>query len=395
MHSRLCKYLQYSPAFTLLLWRDRSTTHAMRRTTLIGSALRANACQFRTYRAQPYTVLSSCRDMSSTKLTYLTPRRYSSASPKPQRPQPSAAAAAITQTNTHTAVNPSAAVNPPATTRPPPLLLPTRDPNTPKPPFLSKPNLSHLFATGVAYLKFYKAGLKQVYTNSRLLYSPPSSNPPNPSSPTNPGDTPPTPTPPLPDPTTRAYLQFKTRTTHDLKRLPLFALILLVCGELTPLVVLAVPSAVPLTCRIPAQVEKLLRKREKVRQEGRKLAASFEGEGFEGGVDMAVAKVLGVPLDWWALGLPGRVERRLGWLGEDDRLLGEGGGVGGLVGEEVRLACVDRGVDVLGRGEEELRGVLGEWLRLTDVRRLGEAGRERAVLRLLLRRDCEWGEEVF
>jgi hypothetical protein len=52
-------------------------------------------------------------------------------------------------------------------------------------------------------------------------------------------------------------------------------------------------------------------------------------------------------------------------------------------------------VDVLGRGEEELRGVLGEWLRLTDVGRLGEVGRERAVVRLLLRRDCEWGEEVF
>jgi hypothetical protein len=355
----------------------------MTRTTLIGSVMRANACQFRTCRAQPYTVLlASYNEISRSKLT---PRHYSTASPQPQRSQLSAA---ITPTNTTHTITPAEAVNPPATTRPPPLLLPTRDPNTPKPPFLSQPNLSHLFATGVAYLKFYKTGLKQVYTNARLLYSPPKNN--------NNNNNPTTPTTPtLPPPSPRAYHHIHQRTTHDLKRLPLFALILLLCGELTPLVVLAVPSAVPLSCRIPAQVEKLLTTRVRVRAEGRTLAAGFGGEGFEGGRDMAVAKVLGVPLHWWALGLPGRVDRRLEVLGVDDRLLVEGGGVGGLVGEEVRLACVDRGVDVLGRGEEELRGVLGEWLRLTDVGRLGEVGRERAVVRLLLRRDCEWGEEVF
>jgi hypothetical protein len=80
----------------------------------------------------------------------------------------------------------------------------------------------------------------------------------------------------------------------------------------------------------------------------------------------------------------------LEFLKEDDALLVAAGGAKVLVEEELRLACTDRGVDVLGRGERELREVLGKWLRLTDARRLGEEGREEAVKRLLLVKDSEW-----
>ncbi|KAK4032357.1 hypothetical protein C8A01DRAFT_41217 [Parachaetomium inaequale] len=106
-----------------------------------------------------------------------------------------------------------------------------------------------------------------------------------------------------------------------------------------------------------------------------------------------MAKVLGLPVRAWTPGfvLGPRVQRRLGFLGVDDALLVQSGGAAALVGEEVRLACADRGVDVLGRGEEELRGVLERWLRLTDGRRLGGEGREREVKRLLLVKDSEWG----
>ena len=42
---------------------------------------------------------------------------------------------------------------------------------------------------------------------------------------------------------------------------------LLICGEFTPLVVLAVPTIVPYTCRIPKQVDKILKRIETKREE--------------------------------------------------------------------------------------------------------------------------------
>jgi hypothetical protein len=85
-----------------------------------------------------------------------------------------------------------------------------------------------------------------------------------------------------------------------------------------------------------------------------------------------------------------QVQERLALLAFDDELLAQAGGAAALVPEEVILACTDRGVDVLGRTSTELRGVLERWLRLTDSKRLGEEGREAAVLRLLNVRDTQW-----
>src|SRR3569833_4674316 len=59
-------------------------------------------------------------------------------------------------------VSPSAA-NPPETTRPPPLNLPERDP--------AKPYVSHLFATGKAYVTFYKTGLLFLFGFVRLVFA--------------------------------------------------------------------------------------------------------------------------------------------------------------------------------------------------------------------------------
>ena len=190
---------------------------------------------------------------------------------------------------------------------------------------------------------------------------------------------------------TRSYLVLHHRWRHDVRRVPLFALILLVCGEFTPLVVLALPGAVPLPCRVPGQVEGLLRRVERGRREAREKVAVADGGGGAG--EVVMARVLGVPARAWTPGflVRSRVEGRLRFLRVDDALLVKApGGVAGLVEEEVRLACADRGVDVLGREEKELRGVLARWLRLTDARRLGEEGREREVRRLLLLKDSEW-----
>ncbi|KAK4032271.1 hypothetical protein C8A01DRAFT_41287, partial [Parachaetomium inaequale] len=205
----------------------------MRHRTLLTSALRANAAQLSKHHAPPCAVLTSLsRDLSRTRTAQR--RSYTSASPTHRRQHPSTATAAPTTTTilppaTTTNALPPSAANPPPTTRPPPLNLPVRAPNSPRPPFLSPANFSHLLATGVAYLKFYKTGLKHIITNTRLLYSK---------------------RPDIlaarPHPSTRAYLHLRLRWQHDVRRLPLFALILLVCGEFTPLVVLALPGAVPL-----------------------------------------------------------------------------------------------------------------------------------------------------
>ena len=62
-----------------------------------------------------------------------------------------------------------------------------------------------------------------------------------------------------------------------------------------------------------------------------------------------------------------KVRRRLEYLGIDDRLIRRWGGVKEMVSEEVRMACVERGIDILGRNEGDCRRDLGLWLRCVDV----------------------------
>ncbi|KXX77297.1 LETM1 and EF-hand domain-containing protein 1, mitochondrial [Madurella mycetomatis] len=270
---------------------------------------------------------------------------------------------------------------PPVHDPPPPLDLPVRQPGT--------TTFNHLFATGKAFLTFYKTGLKYIYTNTRLLY--PSTS----SSSTNPSDTQARP----PYPSTRADLHLRLRWRHDIRRLPLFALMLLICGEFTPFVVLVLPRVVPLTCRIPQQVDKLLRGEEARRRRGREaaresVAAVGEERGSgKGGSVKPLAEVLGVSNFSWTprFVLAPRVRARLKFLAVDDALLVQAGGEPALVADEVRLACADRGIAVLGRSVEEMREALGKWLRLTDVTELGEEGSEKARVRLLLTEEGEWG----
>ncbi|KAK4444995.1 putative letm1-like protein [Podospora aff. communis PSN243] len=265
-------------------------------------------------------------------------------------------------------LNPSAA-NPPSTTRPPPLNLPNRTPET--------STFSHLFATGKAYFTFYKTGLRQIYTNTRVFWPPQGGSPPF----------------PPPAPNTRAALQFRARWRHDITRLPQFGLILLVCGEFTPFIVPFIPGVVPLTCRIPAQVGQLLRK-----GEGRRKLAREERRNKGGSVVGYTARALGLCSSVWervGLGVPealvaGRVNSRLRFLAEDDRLLMEAGGARALEGEEVRLACVERGINVLERDDKTLRGVLHRWLSIVGRKGLSEDERQGKMMELILTEDKDW-----
>lgn len=112
--------------------------------------------------------------------------------------------------------------------------------------------LSYLYRLGRSYLSFYKTGLKNVWFNYkeyRKIKERLGSFPLN--DVVKYGGKGGRPT------ISRREYQLCLRTRHDIGKLIPFGLILVICGEFTPLVVLALGSAVvPSTCRIPRQVVK-------------------------------------------------------------------------------------------------------------------------------------------
>lgn len=275
------------------------------------------------------------------------------------------------------------AANPPASTRPPPLSLPARDP--------AASTFSHLFATGKAYLTFYKTGFKQIYTNTRLVWSLGSASGIPPDTPAPAAGQPAEPPTLRPIATTRSTELLKRRWRHDIRRLPLFALMFIVCGEFTPLVVLALPSVVPLTCRIPRQIEKLRRATEERRRASSariqdKIGGSTDGVPALSRAEVTahIARSLGLisPL-WDRLPLPDsivallasrRVRAQVAYLDRDGHLLAQAGGVPALEDDEVALACEDRGLAVVDRSAAELRDSLGRWVDLAGEEGGDDAG---------------------
>ncbi|RYP46203.1 hypothetical protein DL768_007559 [Monosporascus sp. mg162] len=251
----------------------------------------------------------------------------------------------------------SSTLNPPATTRPPPLDLPARGPDASQ--------FSYLFRIGKAYMQFYKAGVKAIFTNRRLLRSvaPPSGIASESAA--------------LP---TRAEVLLRARTRHDISRLPVFGVLLLVCGEFTPLVVIAFPRLTPLTCRIPKQVEALRRSAAARREASFRQLAHLRAARGEKGAGPAdgklvaghIARSLGLTSGWWdKAGLDSPfassvADGAVAFLARDDALIRSGGGVGGIEDAEVVLACEDRGMDVREKEVGELRKRLEKWVRETE-----------------------------
>ena len=269
---------------------------------------------------------------------------------------------------------------PPASLLPPPLDLPDRAPTDSAPVYY--------FRLGKAYLTFYKTALRAVYHNRlKLAWSL--------------AKVVPLAELPFPVPVhtrnwlnmyedgivNRAEFHLLDRAYRDGRRAPLLLLLLLVCGEFTPLVVAGVPWAVPGVCKLPAQEEKRRQKLEARRKASwATFLAEREGEGAwdpRGGgawprsvheltpAQMRhVARSLGLYLQAWdtLFGAPPRwwyrwkCRKWYRYLVVDDVGLLRGGAPLGMPLEEVRRACEIRGIDVLGRGEPELRGRLVRWL---------------------------------
>lgn len=310
-------------------------------------------------------------------------------------------------------------INPPASTLPAPLDVPERKPD--------QSLFSYAYRSGRAYLAFYKTGVKNVWANYKLTKelkarlrdktqgdasasasapsAPPSAAPPTASTSTK-GKIPSPSPPPSPLPSavlTRADFQLLKRNRHDMARVPLFGLLLLIFGEWLPLFIIFFTKVVPYPCRIPTQIR---REREKVERRRRdsfrgvggvapkppppKSGGVGKGEVKEGDVTVKVeglyetvnrmsrdellhvSRSLGLHSRLWdrfagidhvppTSVLKYKVRSWLQYLEVDDKLAIRDGKVQELVDEEVRIACEERGIDVLGKSVAELRKRLAEW----------------------------------
>ena len=271
-------------------------------------------------------------------------------------------------------------LNPPASTRPPALDVPVR----PNEGF----TFQYLFQLGKGYLRFYKDGLKATWNNRKLLNEKLSRTP---------ADDRPSIWKPFHVPKTfsRADWVMFWRVQHDIIRLPVFGLMLIVIGEFTAFVVLYVDGVVPYTCRIPKQIFSGLERGEQRRKDAfEALEAKYPHGVLSPRVTQGIARdhvlrSLHIAGNMWdRLGFfpPGlwhfKGRYRMAYLEGDDKNLVEDGGPTGLEYEELRIACAERGIDVLGKSETELRRWLGDWLRLTAAEDLAERRRRMAVLLL-------------
>jgi hypothetical protein len=314
-------------------------------------------------------------------------------------------------------------INPPRSTVPPTLSLPTRG---------SESVFVYYFNLGRAYGTFYKNGIKAVWFNykaARLLRQR-----------LRDGDG------GAKDTTawvkngliSRSEFQLLKRSEHDIGKLPFFSVLVLVFGEWLVLIVPFIPNAVPGTCRVPKQLQQMQEKAEERRRRSFMLGISepsadqwpdgtISGDSSTSSWPVAfnqqyltdvVGKLradqlyhlsctLGLHKHIWdRLQLPPpsfllrrAIRGRLEYLAQDDLLLlnsdraatNQGQSPNprktakpttSLSPEELRIAVSERGMDVLGYGDDALRERLRWWL----ARQGRDEGKGRAMLGMLFGR---------
>jgi hypothetical protein len=285
-------------------------------------------------------------------------------------------------------------LNPPSTTYAPELAVPSQKEGQGK--------LGYLYSVGKAYIAFYKQGIRNVRATSKIakqLRQKQRAGDKNRTASSSAQSSSITDTI-----LTRAEWQIVKRSRADLLRLPPFAVLVLVFGEWLPLFVLWLTPVVPEPCRIPKQVNRDLEKSERRRQmrlrgiqmnafriahEHRSGSASVMskmevtnpasvGPEMVKGLDYLSLITLGARLGcygrFWVLPPAGllrwRVRRRLEYLVNDDVLIERDGGWQGLGTLELKRACVERGIDVLGANDKDLKVGIKEWFEGAKARRV-------------------------
>lgn len=256
----------------------------------------------------------------------------------------------------------------------------------PAEPTASTPEkLKRIVTIGRAYLTFYKTGLKNVFWNYRaslplraklglpayLPTSPPRKASPAPNAPQSSSR--------QPADLSRGQYQLVRRSARDVRRMIPFTLILIVCGEFTPLIVPIFGSAItPATCRVPRQITKDREAHEKrkfaaLRDHVKALGSTSTVGDLRLGGNQERALVELADLRWAESADPlavlracavfdlvkshdrflgsalsglvyrPRLRRYLAYLAVDDGMIRSGGGVQAMSAAEVRIACEERG----------------------------------------------------
>lgn len=206
----------------------------------------------------------------------------------------------------------------------------------------------------------------------------------------------------------RSNFQLIRRAAYDIRRMIPFTLMLIVCGEFTPVIVLALGSAVvPYTCRVPKQftkdrAQKAARKRaalvahytqttgsvsytQDTRKELDLLAQYASLEWIDSASPEEVLRACAVfglvkthtrPSALVSLVYRARLKHFAEYLAVDDGLIKRGGGVSAMEGAEVRIAVEERGgVEMVMR--ETWEGESEEWEGEREQRRWLEGWLER------------------
>lgn len=285
------------------------------------------------------------------------------------------------------------AVNPPASTLPPILDTPSRQPG--------QSTIGYLYRIGKSYVTFYKTALFAVWRNFRQSQVVLSGIPPTDLR----GY-------PLSLATavkagllTRAEFQFIIRSRRDIKKLPLVGLMVAICGEFTPLVVIFVTGLIPRTAWIPKQVLLARTKIEKRREESFRRGTMEEGKPLSviakqkdaGGLApsqiLHLSRALALhstlwetlwdrPPQWIARG---KVGHAIQYLAADDYAINRDGGIKAMSDEEVKMACGERGMDVLKFDIATLRERLESYLNWRIQKDIGVAA-------LALVRPSQWNQ---
>lgn len=341
---------------------------------------------------------------STIFLSCNTPQtRYYASPANEKRPSPS-----ITRPSSSSqTIQTTSDVNPPLSTLPTKLDIPAPVASDATP----IDQFKRYIALGRAYYTFYKSGLKNVYHNYKAsiplrrslglpAYIPTSFPPATRAAVRSGGDK---------SPSfhsairslgyTRSHVQLVHRAAYDVRRMIPFTLILIICGEMTPFIVLALGNAVtPVTCRVPRQIEK--ERQKKMKRKSAAIAAHQAAtQGSIAPVEAGSNEELAILADRYAdvsfantasaedilracavFGLAKshtrssflvpvvyrpRLRQWAQYLELDDRLIKQGGGVKAMSAEEVRIAVAERGgVGAEGDGRNDYKAEMEErkWL---------------------------------
>ncbi|KAF2851244.1 hypothetical protein T440DRAFT_467964 [Plenodomus tracheiphilus IPT5] len=259
-------------------------------------------------------------------------------------------------------------LNPPDFTYAPPIDVPAREPN--------QNAFKYYYSVGRAYVSFYKTSISHVRQTLKLAKSLRAKVAAASTTQRNKPST---------EILSRAEWQIIRRSALDKLRLPAFGVLLLLLGEWLPVIVVYITPVIPEACRIPQQVLRNLKSIEKrraarleaveMRERAARSKASSQKQSAASVDEMSALELqrLSAMLDchvrvwdWVKVGPPtwllrGSVKRKVEYLGMDDGLILRDGGWAALGRQEIERACVERGLPVLGQGEEQMRRALAGW----------------------------------